>query len=329
MRADKVAPAVGAPMGSQRGTSTIRASSRAALLALLVALVPFAVSCQGGVWTSQDFPSPGIRRGLDQRTWPYRLRVYESHSGPQDAISRRNVHVTVHAKDGTSLLDDRLDYKCAAIDWKVVWERFDTIHIELVEIGDTDREGNAHNRSLLEWGPRSLARLTYRFDRDARKFVRESAAETAAGSTAFWSGDIRARRFSYPETWPLAASQTPKAVQRRIDDRQSMVLLLVDSRQYYDIGRNLVLEGIREYGHRVELVEFDLANYPPVGGRETTGQPGADAARVEAMARELGVTFTPWVAVLDRRGRIVWRSSETWINDDRVRLEVERASQAD
>jgi hypothetical protein len=138
-------------------------------LGLTLALLPVLSGCSELHATQEFSYPPGSEpRGSD---WEYLLTVDASTRTTHAEFSEKNVLITVADTDGDQLLEDELQFNCGLIDVEVVWDEFETIHVDLLAIAAEGAE-DPYNQKLEERGPLPLARLRYEYDDSGEEFER-------------------------------------------------------------------------------------------------------------------------------------------------------------
>jgi len=95
--------------------------------------------------------------------------IVASNQSPITKRSTKNVKIKIYGKNKTNFLNEDFEFVSASIDANVVWDRFDELNIELVEVGN-EYAGDAYNRALVKSGPNKLISLTYRYNQEEGKF---------------------------------------------------------------------------------------------------------------------------------------------------------------
>lgn len=107
----------------------------------------------------------------------------------------------------------------------------------------------------------------------------------------------------YPMQWPATKSRTPKAVQQRLDDRQPMILVYIDTKQRNTNDQRSEISAVMgEYGDMIDVVYYDITNQLSASKQKDN----AEIGKAAALASELGVSFTPHLLFIDQSGRITW-----------------------
>lgn len=94
-----------------------------------------------------------------------------SDSGSTYSRQEKDVWVRVEDRKGARLLNDKMHFRCCQIIGKCSWSRFDTLDVELLEEGDAN-VGDPYSAALAKTGPRTIARLKYRYDATNGQFER-------------------------------------------------------------------------------------------------------------------------------------------------------------
>jgi hypothetical protein len=127
---------------------------------------------------------------------------------------------------------------------------------------------------------------------------------------------------AYPEPWTAPVSRTPKAIQKRLDDHQPMLIVFIDSKQRITKDQKNEISAVMEdYGDLVDVLYYDVASVVP-GSHEPTD---TEAAKAASLATEMRVSFLPYLLFVDQFGRITWRFNG-YVDRKLIEREVLRAT---
>lgn len=122
----------------------------------------------------------------------------------------------------------------------------------------------------------------------------------------------------------------PKDVAGRIESRQPMLIFFYDPQQQTTDDTETEIDSVIEENRGlVDLVSYDMGKYTSVNA---SGVPVVDDALADnlaaeqavGLAKELGVTFLPYVVIVDDQGYIIFKSSGP-IDRELLERQVQRA----
>ncbi len=135
-----------------------------------ILLLPILVSCHTE-YTTQHFSFPPGSKP-HENDWKYTaLIIVSSNESPITKKSKKNVQIKVYDKNKTYFLKDEFEFVSASIDANVVWDNFEEIKIELVEVGNEFAEDD-YNNQLVKSGPNVLLSLIYQYNHEDNIFVK-------------------------------------------------------------------------------------------------------------------------------------------------------------
>lgn len=147
--------------------------SRNIMLVLLIFMAPVFVACQYD-YTTQHFSFPPGTKP-HENDWDYTALVAVSSSTiPITSRSQKSVKIEIYNRSKAILLKDDFKFMSASIEARAVWEKFDEIQIELVEVGNRYAE-DRYNQELLKSGPNRLLNVTYEYDQVSKKFTQKGS----------------------------------------------------------------------------------------------------------------------------------------------------------
>jgi hypothetical protein len=142
--------------------------TRKFLFVLVALMLPIFISCQTE-YTTQHFSFPPGSKP-HENDWEYTVLVIVSSSeNPITKRSKKNVQIKVYNRSKATLLNDDFEFMSASIDANVVWEKFEEIRVELLEVGN-EYAKDPYNKQLLKSGPNRLLELRYRYEQENKKF---------------------------------------------------------------------------------------------------------------------------------------------------------------
>lgn len=145
--------------------------TRKYFLLLLTLMLPIFVSCQTE-YTTQHFSFPPGSKP-HENNWEYTaLIVVSSSESPITKRSNKNVEIKVYNRNKDTLLKEDFEFISAAIDANVVWEKFEDLSVDLLEVGN-EYAKDTYNKQLLKSGPNRLLELTYKYEPETEKFRRK------------------------------------------------------------------------------------------------------------------------------------------------------------
>jgi hypothetical protein len=135
-------------------------------------ILPIFTSCSTE-YTGQYFSFPPGSKP-HENNWEYKaVVIVSSKEKPITKKSKKNVQIKVYDKSETLILNDEFDFVRASIDAKVVWEKFEKIDMELIEVGN-EYSNDPYNTDLMKSGPNRLVKLIYEYDPQDKKFKRRN-----------------------------------------------------------------------------------------------------------------------------------------------------------
>lgn len=141
-------------------------------------ILPVFSSCSTE-YTGQYFSFPPGSKP-HENNWEYKaVVIVSSKEKPITKKSKKSVQIKIYDKKEAIILNDELEFVGASIDAKVVWEKFEVIKVELLEVGN-EYAIDQYNKGLLKSGPNRLIKLKYKYDQRSKKFKKEMV-EKAGG----------------------------------------------------------------------------------------------------------------------------------------------------
>ena len=139
--------------------------------ALMILLI--STSCHKVEYTGQNFSFPPGSKP-HENDWEYMTQVLvSSYTTPITKKSKKNVQIKIYDKNKTFLLRDKFEFICASIDATAVWEKFEEIKVDLLEVGNQFAEDD-YNKKLVKFGPNKLLSLTYHYNPEEKRFERSN-----------------------------------------------------------------------------------------------------------------------------------------------------------
>jgi hypothetical protein len=116
------------------------------------------------------------------------------------------------------------------------------------------------------------------------------------------------------EPFPTDPETVPDSVLTRLEASQPMLVYFYDSDQPTTKDQTTIVNSVlADYRGLVDLVRFDIGKYAGTNGEEIQvdermlDDPEADKAM--KLAGELGVSFTPYIIIVDEKGYTLFRGS--------------------
>lgn len=151
----------------------------------------------------------------------------------------------------------------------------------------------------------------------------EAAASTIGTDTP--EGDVF---IEFPVT-----DETPQTVKDLLDEKQAFILFFFDSEQKVTDDTRKQIDKVAEDNEGlIEVYSYNLGSYTSVNSSDevevdTEALEKDDVgASIIALARDLGVSYTPHIVVVDTQGYIVYRQSG-FIDADLLDRQVQRATE--
>lgn len=133
-------------------------------------MLPVFASCNS-VYTTKHFSFPPGSKP-HENDWQYTgMVIISSNQRPITEKSKKIIRITIYDKNKKYFLNDEFKVTSASIRANCVWENFEKIQIELLEVGN-EYTKDAYNQQLLKTGPKLLFLLTYRYDQKNKVFKR-------------------------------------------------------------------------------------------------------------------------------------------------------------
>ncbi len=128
------------------------------------------ISCSSNDYSfSRNTFPPGLDPLKDE--WNYSVNIFvQSKKNSIKKYGHKTVKITVLNSDKKSLLKKYFPFDAATIESEVEWENYDTLKIDLWEIGDKEAK-DTYNKKLILNGPKSLRTLMYTFDELNQSFT--------------------------------------------------------------------------------------------------------------------------------------------------------------
>lgn len=132
------------------------------------------------------------------------------------------------------------------------------------------------------------------------------------------------------EPFPTSSNITT-AVAERVAAKQPTLIYFYDSNQYTSAENRKIIDKVLDANRGlVDLVVYDIGKYTSIdsAGNFTLDPAFAndvDATKAVSMARELGVSFTPYFVLTDSQGYIIWKFRGL-VDKDFLEREVQRAA---
>lgn len=160
---------------------------------------------------------------------------------------------------------------------------------------------------------------------------------SSAGAAAATPPDRSPEEPNPYEPFPTNPQVTPKAVLDLIESQQPMIVYFYDSTQKTTNDENAGIDGesgldkiMSDYRGAIDLVKFDIGRYVKT---KSDGSVVVDPAMAEdeaaqqtvALANQLGVSFTPYLVIVDSEGYVTARF-RGWDEYKDIELEVLRAT---
>ncbi|MDA3937472.1 MAG: hypothetical protein PF636_11585 [Actinomycetota bacterium] len=134
--------------------------------------------------------------------------------------------------------------------------------------------------------------------------------------------------------FPNDPETTPISISDRIEAGVAMVVFFNDSKQTASTAEQLMIieDVLADYTGLVDLVDYDIGKYVTSEASGTfTINPGMEhappAKQAIGLVKELDVTFTPYIVVVDEYGYITWRNRGL-IDEVSLRAQIMRATAA-
>lgn len=137
---------------------------------VVILILPIFVSCNTE-YTGQYFSFPPGSKP-HENNWEYTaLIVVSSSESPITKKSKKNVKIKVYNRSKVTLLKEEFEFISAAIDAIVVWEKFEDLSVDLLEVGNENAK-DSYNKQLLKSGPNRLLEIKYKYESETQKFRR-------------------------------------------------------------------------------------------------------------------------------------------------------------
>jgi hypothetical protein len=149
----------------------MRRTGVAAVAFIALTLCLFAVTgCRGTQFAQDDIgffpPGTSYTTSWTQKAFWY---AETGEAGSMYMRQEKDVWIRVEDRNGNRLLNDKMHFRCCQVVGKCTWVRFDTLNIELLEEGDAT-VGDPYSAALAKSGPRTIAKLTYRYNAPRGQF---------------------------------------------------------------------------------------------------------------------------------------------------------------
>ncbi len=106
------------------------------------------------------------------------------------------------------------------------------------------------------------------------------------------------------EPFPNSAEMTPDAISSRLKARQPMIVFFFEKAQKTSNDQRAEIDAVvKKYRGLIDLVAFDVSSTTAKGTEQTEA-----AKQLSRLINTLGVTFTPYVIIVDEAGTMTWRA---------------------
>lgn len=121
------------------------------------------ISCNKTDYTIQAFTFPKGSK-IHKNDWAYmtKIKVSSKHTPITDK-SNKIVEITIYDNLENNLFERRFSFFCASIKATAEWENFDSLNVNLQEVGNKYAKDN-YNKKLIINGPLTLIQLSLKYD---------------------------------------------------------------------------------------------------------------------------------------------------------------------